>query len=91
MESFNRNGIKFVRLEGATGKGKKETVVKRFQEDLDIAAFFLVRLCRWTGCDFGTDCFLLSQHTRSQSAGLNLTIARYVSSLALLTSIRLGR
>ncbi|GAA5983366.1 hypothetical protein JCM11641_006047 [Rhodosporidiobolus odoratus] len=58
MEAFTRNGVKYVRLEGATGKGKKEGVVKRFQEDPDIAAFFL--------------------HTRSQSAGLNLTAARYV-------------
>ncbi|GAA6044440.1 hypothetical protein JCM8097_006647 [Rhodosporidiobolus ruineniae] len=58
MEAFTRNGVKFVRLEGATGKGKKEGVVKRFQEDPDVAAFFL--------------------HTRSQSAGLNLTVARYV-------------
>ncbi|GAA5899656.1 hypothetical protein JCM6882_001177 [Rhodosporidiobolus microsporus] len=58
MEAFTRNGVKFVRLEGATGKGKKEGIVKRFQEDPDVAAFFL--------------------HTRSQSAGLNLTVARYV-------------
>ncbi|BGP51473.1 hypothetical protein JCM10450v2_007415 [Rhodotorula kratochvilovae] len=58
MEAFKRNGIGFVRLEGANGKGKKEGVVKRFQDDPDIAAFFL--------------------HTRSQSAGLNLTVARYV-------------
>ncbi|BGP19791.1 hypothetical protein JCM10213_003100 [Rhodosporidiobolus nylandii] len=58
MEAFNRNGVKYVRLEGATGKGKKEGVVARFQEDPDVAAFFL--------------------HTRSQSAGLNLTVARYV-------------
>lgn len=58
MEAFTRAGVKFVRLEGANGKGKKEGVVKRFQDDPDIAAFFL--------------------HTRSQSAGLNLTVARYV-------------
>ncbi|GAA5843078.1 hypothetical protein JCM11251_002725 [Rhodosporidiobolus azoricus] len=58
MEAFTRNGVKYVRLEGATGKGKKEAVVKRFSEDPDVA------------------CFLL--HTRSQSAGLNLTAARYV-------------
>ncbi|GAA5891640.1 hypothetical protein JCM8208_007354 [Rhodotorula glutinis] len=58
MESFTRNGLKFVRLEGANGKGKKEGVVKLFQEDATISTFFL--------------------HTRSQSAGLNLTVARYV-------------
>ncbi|BGP35067.1 hypothetical protein JCM10296v2_006897 [Rhodotorula toruloides] len=58
MEAFTRNGIKFVRLEGAVGKGKKEGVVATFQNDPDVAAFFL--------------------HTRSQSAGLNLTAARYV-------------
>ncbi|GAA5838983.1 hypothetical protein JCM9279_002557 [Rhodotorula babjevae] len=58
MESFTRNGLKFVRLEGANGKGKKEGVAKSFQEDQEVAAFFL--------------------HTRSQSAGLNLTVARYV-------------
>ncbi|KPV71995.1 uncharacterized protein RHOBADRAFT_56135 [Rhodotorula graminis WP1] len=58
MESFTRNGLKFVRLEGANGKGKKEGVAKLFQEDASISTFFL--------------------HTRSQSAGLNLTIARYV-------------
>ncbi|GAA6018304.1 hypothetical protein JCM10207_000797 [Rhodosporidiobolus poonsookiae] len=58
QEAFTRNGVKYVRLEGANGKGKKEGVVKRFAEDPDVAAFFL--------------------HTRSQSAGLNLTVARYV-------------
>ncbi|GAA5969844.1 hypothetical protein JCM3765_004593 [Sporobolomyces pararoseus] len=58
MESFNRNGLQFVRLEGSSAKGKREGVVKRFQEDPDIAAFFL--------------------HTRSQSAGLTLTCARYM-------------
>lgn len=58
MEAFTRNGVQYIRLEGATGKGKKEGVVKRFQEDPDIAAFLL--------------------HTKSQAAGLNLTVARYV-------------
>ncbi|BGP27363.1 proteophosphoglycan 5 [Rhodotorula toruloides] len=58
IEAFTRNGIKFVRLEGAVGTGKKEGVVATFQNDPDVAAFFL--------------------HTRSQSAGLNLTAARYV-------------
>ncbi|GAA5992964.1 hypothetical protein JCM5350_003062 [Sporobolomyces pararoseus] len=58
MESFNRNGLQFVRLEGSSAKGKREGVVKRFQEDPDVAAFFL--------------------HTRSQSAGLTLTCARYM-------------
>ena len=43
MESFTRNGLKFVRLEGANGKGKKEGVAKIFQESPDVAAFFLVR------------------------------------------------
>lgn len=69
MESFNRNGLQFVRLEGSSAKGKREGVVKRFQEDPDVAAFFL--------------------HTRSQSAGLTLTCARYVSSLGY--SFRLYR
>ncbi|CEQ41752.1 SPOSA6832_03505 [Sporobolomyces salmonicolor] len=41
MEAFSRNGIQYVRLEGASGKGKKEGVVKRFINDPDIAAFFL--------------------------------------------------
>lgn len=41
MESFNRNGLQFVRLEGSSAKGKREGVVKRFQEDPDVAAFFL--------------------------------------------------
>ncbi|GAA5969948.1 hypothetical protein JCM21900_002450 [Sporobolomyces salmonicolor] len=41
MEAFSRNGIQYVRLEGASGKGKKEGVVKRFIDDPDIAAFFL--------------------------------------------------
>ncbi|GAA5863433.1 hypothetical protein JCM8547_006979 [Rhodosporidiobolus lusitaniae] len=58
MDAFTRNGVHYIRLEGAQGKGKKEQVVKRFTEDVDIP------------------CFLL--HTRSQSAGLNLTVARYV-------------
>jgi hypothetical protein len=38
--------------------GRRRSVVKRFQEDPDIAAFLL--------------------HTKSQAAGLNLTVARYV-------------
>ncbi|GAA5866067.1 hypothetical protein JCM3774_000014 [Rhodotorula dairenensis] len=58
MEAFSRNGVRYIRLEGATGKGKKESVVKRFQDDPDIAVFLL--------------------HTKSQAAGLNLTVARYV-------------
>ena len=58
MEAFSRNGVRYIRLEGVNGQGKKEGVVKRFQEDPDIAAFLL--------------------HTKSQAAGLNLTVARYV-------------
>lgn len=41
MEALSRNGVRYIRLEGQTGKGKKESVVKRFQEDPDIAVFLL--------------------------------------------------
>jgi hypothetical protein len=40
MTAFARNGIEYVRLESG---GKKEAIVRKFIEDPDVAAFFLVR------------------------------------------------
>ncbi|SCZ87292.1 BZ3500_MvSof-1268-A1-R1_Chr2-2g04758 [Microbotryum saponariae] len=79
MQAFVRNGIEFVSID--SNKGKKEALVKRFVEDPHIAAFFLVSCSRprnpvVTLLTLQAACG--QQNTKSQSAGLTLTCARYV-------------
>lgn len=79
MAAFNRNGLQYVRLE--TG-GKKDVIVQKFITDPSISTFFLVRVLSPPRHIHIIKCSLTNlfqtQHTRSQSAGLNLVVAKYV-------------